>query len=131
MIGSNMQYIFDTYAWIEIFEETSKGDKALNLIDKSSKIVVADAIFAEIYSWAVRNDFDPGKVIEDIRKQSNVFPIYTNIWVEAAAHREKMRKQKKDFGQMDALLLAIQDATGATIVTGDPHFKGLKNVILL
>ncbi len=126
-----MKYIFDTYTWIEILKGSSEGSRANFLIKDDDIIITSDATFAEIYSWAKRCDTIPGEMIKLIREQSQVFPIYTNIWVEAASHKENMRKQKKDFGQIDALLLAIQDVTGATIVTGDPHFKGLKNVIML
>ena len=133
MIGSSMkqQYIFDTSAWIEFFEGSAKGEVVKTLLNEKNIIISSDGTFAEIYSWADRNKYVAGTYIQAIRDGSKVFPIYTNIWVEAANHREKMRKIKKDFGQMDALLLAIQDVTGATIVTGDPHFKGLKNVIML
>lgn len=52
-------------------------------------------------------------------------------WIEAAIEKEKMRITKKNFGQVDALLIPIQKNTGATIVTGDLQFKELKKVILL
>jgi hypothetical protein len=42
-----------------------------------------------------------------------------------------MKKKFKDFGMMDAFLLAAAQQTSATIVTGDPRFKTMDNVEFL
>jgi len=98
---------------------------------KKNGAFACDCVFAEIYDWARRLDKNPGAGISFVRENGDIYEIYTNIWVEAAAIKEKMRRKKPDFGLMDALLLAVQKATGATIVTGDPHFKDLKKVVML
>ena len=57
--------------------------------------------------------------------------IDLNLWIEAADLRHTMRKTQKDFGIIDALLLAVQRMLDCTLVTGDPHFKGLKRIRML
>ncbi|KYK27900.1 MAG: PIN domain-containing protein [Theionarchaea archaeon] len=42
-----------------------------------------------------------------------------------------MKKKFKDFGIMDAFLLAAAQHTSAKIVTGDPHFRNMDNVEFL
>lgn len=125
-----MKYLFDTYAWIEILQGTAKGKNAAKLLEKNGAFI-SDGTFAEIYDWARRLKKDPGEALSFVRENADIYEIYTNIWVEAAALKEKMRLKKPNLGLMDAILLAIQKVTGATIVTGDPHFKGLKKVIML
>ncbi len=127
-----MKYLFDTFAWISFLDGSPEGKRVEKILtNPRHTVIVADAIFAEVFSVALRKGMDAGEIIADIRQHSEVYEIYTNIWVEAAAIKEKMLRKKPDFGLMDALLLAVQQATGATIVTGDPHFKGLKKVVML
>ena len=42
-----------------------------------------------------------------------------------------IRKRIKDFGLADAFVLTTAKRLGAKIVTGDPHFKNMKNVVFL
>ena len=99
--------------------------------DRTNEILVSDASFAELCTVAWRKKHDAGLLVKIVRAHATVFEIYTNIWVEAAEKREQRRKKHKDFGMIDAVLLAIQRHTGATIVTGDKHFEGLPNVVML
>ncbi len=127
-----MKYLFDTSAWVSFLDGSPEGKRVEKILaDERHTVIVADALFAEVFSVAFRKGLDVGEVITDIRQNSEVFEIYTNIWVEAAAIKERMRRKKPDFGLMDGLLLAVQRATGATIVTGDQHFKGLPKVMML
>jgi predicted nucleic acid-binding protein len=42
-----------------------------------------------------------------------------------------MRKKAKDFGMMDALIVAQQRRLGCKIVSGDAHFEGVEGAVLL
>jgi predicted nucleic acid-binding protein len=127
-----MKYLLDTFAWIELFMGTAKGKRAAQIIrDNPAELLVSEVTFAELTGWALREGHDAGLLLLFVRKQAQVIEPYTNFWVEAAGHKARLRPARKHFGLADALLLAIQEHTDATIVTGDPHFKGLKNVMLL
>lgn len=127
-----MKYLFDTSAWIEIIKGTEKGGFARSLVKRKRNTIVAiDATFAELFSWAIRNDHEPGDALLMVRNSAHIFAVYPNIWIEGAACKEEERKRKPDFGLVDGLLLAAQKLTGATIVTTDPHFYGLKKVKML
>ncbi|MBR9700730.1 type II toxin-antitoxin system VapC family toxin [Candidatus Woesearchaeota archaeon] len=126
-----MKYLLDTHSWIEMFIGSSSGRTVKKLVEGKNKICVSDSTFAEIYSWAVRNDEDPGFLLMLVRQHAEVIEIDTNLWVEGAAWKERMRVRHKNFGLIDGLLLAIQQRIGGTIVTGDPHFKGLKKIMML
>jgi predicted nucleic acid-binding protein len=50
-----MKYLLDTYAWIEFFKASAKGERVAKLLEnKKNKIVVCDVVFAEIFGWAIR-----------------------------------------------------------------------------
>ena len=127
-----MNYLFDTYAWIEMIKGTPKGIQASKLIeDEKNTIVAMDAVFGELFSWAMRNGHDPGEAFLMVQNNAHVFETYSNIWIEGAGYKETARKKHPAFGLVDGMLLAVQNVTGATIVTGDRHFKGMKKVIVL
>jgi predicted nucleic acid-binding protein len=52
-----MKYLLDTYAWIEFFKASAKGERVAKLLEnKKNKIVVCDVVFAEIFGWAIRKN---------------------------------------------------------------------------
>ena len=65
--------------------------------------------------------------------QSNSEPVSINIhnWLKAAEVKIRWRKKRQGFGLMDALLLAKAEELDAKLITGDPHFKGMRNVKFL
>jgi len=42
-----------------------------------------------------------------------------------------MKKLRRDWPIIDSIILATEQQEGAEIVTGDKHFEGLENIILL
>ncbi len=133
MSGEQMAYLLDASAWIEHFMGSEKGRIVKRLLDdKRAEIITADSTVAEIFEWAMRNGHDFVILLQIVKKRSRIQEICLNLWLEAAKRKQEAREDgRKGFGLMDALLLAVQDATGATLVTGDAHFTGLKNVKML
>jgi len=43
----------------------------------------------------------------------------------------EMRKQMKDFGLSDAFVMATARKLNARVLTGNPHFKGLKEAVMI
>ncbi|MDD5617233.1 MAG: hypothetical protein PHH85_13640, partial [Candidatus Methanoperedens sp.] len=66
-----------------------------------------------------------------VRKVSDVRCILTQDWLDAATIRSEVRKTKKGLGMMDALIIAQQKRMGCKVVSGDPHFEDLKDVIFI
>ena len=126
-----LDYILDTHAWIEYFLGTKKGSLIKKTLEGNSTIITLESNISEIYLWCLREEKDFSKVLSIIKTHSHIEPIILNNWVEAAKIREQKRKSMKDFGLMDALLLAKQQELNAKIVTGDPHFKHQKDIEFL
>jgi hypothetical protein len=66
-----------------------------------------------------------------VRKVSDVRCVLTHDWLDAATIRNELRKTKKGFGMMDALIIAQQKRMGCKVVSGYPHFEQLKNVVFI
>lgn len=127
-----MSYIVDSYAWIEYFEGSEKGKSAEKIIDNPNILLFTlDSSIAEIYRWCYEKNVNFGKVFTDIKRISNIIPITLINWIVASSIKIAKRRTIKDFGLMDSLLLAKQIELKAKIVTGDSHFKGLKDVVYI
>ena len=125
-------YLIDTYAWVEYFRGSKKGERVKKIIeDENNVILTPECCLAEIKGWAIREDMDFEELYSIVRKVSNVQCILTQDWLDAAAIRSELRKTKKGFGMMDALILSQQKRMGCKVVSGDAHFEDLRDVVFV
>lgn len=130
--SGDMVYLIDTYAWIEYFTGSKNGEKVKKIIEDENNIIITpECCLAEIKGWAIRENMDFEELYTIIRKVSNIQCILTQDWLEAAAIRSELRKTRKGFGMIDALIIAQQKRLGHKVVSGDPHFEHLKDVIYI
>jgi predicted nucleic acid-binding protein len=125
-------YLIDTYAWVEYFIGSKKGEKVKKIIeDENNVIFTPECCLAEIKGWAIRESMDFEELYSIIRKVSDIQCILTQDWLEAATIRSELRKTKEGFGMIDALIIAQQKRIGCKVVSGDLHFEHLKDVIFI
>jgi len=125
-------YIIDTHAWIEYFTGSKQGyilDKLLNNLN--NRIITMECCIGELHSFCLKNNVDFNKMHAAVKKNSLIFPVLKEHWIEAGKLKVEMRKKIKNFGLIDAILLAKQNELGCKLVTGDFHFKNLKNIVFL
>jgi predicted nucleic acid-binding protein len=122
----------DTYAWIEYLKGTSQGALLKKVIDqKVHKLVTMECSLAELQGFCLRDSIRFDTVHKIVQANSVVLPVLRNIWLDAAHVRYETRKKVKHFGMLDAVLVAKQRELKCKIITGDPHFKNLKDVVYL
>ncbi len=127
-----MLYIIDSYAWIEYFKGSTKGEilRAL-FLKEENKFATIECSLAEIKGWSLREkeDFDKHFII--IRANSTIFPVVQQNWIEAARERFELRKSRKHFGLIDAVIVVKQKEHGCKVISGDPHFKEMPGSIFM
>jgi predicted nucleic acid-binding protein len=127
-----MKALIDTHAWISYFEGDEKGRTVADIVDNpKNELFTTDIVIGEVFSWCLREDVPFNDLISVIKGKAKILECYLNIWIEAHAMRHKIREKHSDFGIADATLLAMQQHTKATIITGDPHFKDLPKVVFV
>ncbi|MFH1053713.1 MAG: PIN domain-containing protein [Candidatus Woesearchaeota archaeon] len=127
-----MIYIIDSHAWIEYFLGTEKGlilKKYLK--DQSHKFITLECCLAEIIGWCLRENLDYKPYCQIIKLNSLIFSVTIDLWIHAAEIRFLTRKKVKNFGLIDAILVSKQNELKCKVISGDPHFKTLKNVVYL
>jgi predicted nucleic acid-binding protein len=126
------KYVFDTYAWIEYFDGSIKGEKVRNVLSEKSNEVVTNAVTAaEVVSVFSRRDKDTSKALEAMRGLSVLHIVDEHVAEETGLVHSEMKKKMRDFGLADAFVVASARQLNAKIVTGDPHFRNMKNVLFL
>jgi predicted nucleic acid-binding protein len=127
------KYILDSYAWIEYFSGTKKGEIVREIIeDKGNEVYTSSLAFAEITIKLLKSGKDPAEAHMFLTLSSKELPVDTEVAKEAAYLYVEKRKKFKDIGIVDVIIMTQARRNGLTILTGDDeYFKGEKNTILL
>ena len=127
-----MNFILDTYAWIEYFIGSEKGSKVKKLFkNEKNKFYTVICCLAEIKGWTLKNNVESKEIIYLMKTNSEILQLTEEDWIKAAKEKNEQRKSKDRFGLIDATLLVKQKDIDAKIVTGDKHFAGFKDTIFI
>lgn len=129
----------DSYAWIELFLGTAKGEKTKRLILEAEEVRTPDTVLAEISRKYYREQIDLKSVrarLETVSSTSIVTRIDTNLAIRTGlVYQELTEKAKREHldspSLFDAIILATAREYSSNVVTGDEHFRGLTETIFL
>ena len=128
-----MKYVIDSYAWIEYFMGTKAGEKVKPIIEGLEEKITPTICLAEVYAKTakVENEELAEKQRAFIKERCALAALDETIAVESARIDVTMKKKIKGWGLADSIVYATGLIKKAEIVTGDEHFKNLKNVIFI
>jgi len=128
----NERYVIDAYAWIEYLIGSKAGEKVkLVLEEENNEIFTCVVTVAEVISKTAREGRNFEIAYDIVLSNSQVVNIDEEVSKEAGMLHSEMRKTKRDFGLADAYVLAIARRIKSKVLTGDLHFKGVKEAILI
>lgn len=122
--------LLDTYAWIELFIGSEKGARVKELTTGSESFTSVISL-SEIVVWSLRNNKDPKYFLDQVKEYSTVLYLNDEIAELAGNLSFEIKKTEKTFGLSDALIYATAQIYGLKLLTGDEHFRNLKDVIML
>ncbi|MCX6664950.1 MAG: type II toxin-antitoxin system VapC family toxin [Euryarchaeota archaeon] len=121
-----MTVTFDSSAWIEYFAGTKKGKTVKEILEGNDQILTSSICLLEIKNKYIQEEQEFHDRIEFICNNSSIIEITKELALLGAD-----MKQKHKLYTVDALIYATAQIHRSTLLTGDAHFKNLKNVILL
>ena len=122
--------VIDTFAWIEYFAGTARGEKAKPFIETGDGITPA-LVVAEFTDKYVREGIDPDERLKFIRTKTMIQP-HDDVAAEAAGRISAERRANvKGWGLVDSCVLATAREKGLKVVTGDEHFRSLTEAIMI
>jgi predicted nucleic acid-binding protein len=123
--------VIDSYAWIEYLDGTEHGRKVNDFIEGNEEIFTCALTIAEVVSKAARKGKDVKVAYEVLTNNSKIIYADEVLSFEAGQIHFEMRKTLKDFGLADAYILATARKLQSKILTGDEHFRNMKEAVLI
>ena len=129
----------DSYAWIEFFIGSDKGEKVLEILSSADEVITPDLVLAELARKYIREGVDENTVrdrLKFIEENSIIVCIDRELSIQGAkAYVELLEKAKREGKNKpsitDSILLALSRKYDAKVITGDEVFKGMDEVIFL
>ena len=121
----------DAYAWIEYLDGSEAGRKVSALLENSDETYTCAMTIAEVVSKVARKAKDVKFAYDVLLSNSQIVNVDEELSLQAGLLHCEMRKTLKDFGLADAYVLATARRLKSKILTGDMHFKNVKEAILI
>jgi len=120
--------LVDSWAWVEYWSGGSHADQVGLYIEGKENAVVSTINLAEIYHWILLqyDEKTAEEKVITVRKRCFIIPVEEEIAIEAAKIKHKTKT-----ALADSIILATGRKAKAKILTGDPDFRGLKDVIYI
>ena len=126
------KYVVDAWAWVEYLIGSEFGIKLKEVLDEDSSEVYTCAItLAEVISKVAREGRDVEAAYTMLLSNSQVINVNEELSKHAGLLHFEMRKTLKDFGLADAYVLATARKLKSKVLTGDLHFKNVKEAVLI
>ena len=133
----NSKYVIDAYAWIEYFRASQYGKVAKEYIESADSvtpsIVVAEVSRKLQEEIELGNETPDGRLnrLEFISATSQVVELDFDLAVAAGSADCDMKKKQKGWGLADSIVLCTARNINGKVVTGDEHFRDLKEVVFI
>lgn len=122
----------DAHAWIEYLDGSPRGARVRDHLENPENTLVTSPVtLAEIVSKFLRTRRDPKVAVTAVESNSSVptvGPVLARLGGEVHA---EVKKHKPDFGLADAFVLATARSRSSRVLTGDPHFKGIPEAVMI
>ena len=125
------KHVIDAYAWIEYLDGTDAGRKVTEILENSDSVYTCAVTLAEVVSKVARKGKDAKIAYDVLLSNSQIVCVDEELSLQAGLLHSEMRKTSKDFGLADAYVLSAARKLKAKILTGDAHFKSLKEAIMI
>ena len=126
------RYVIDAYAWIEYLIGSDTGTKVYAILEKENIEAYTCAVtVAEVISKIAREGKDVKVAYDVLLSNSKVINADEELSKDAGLLHAEVRKTEKDFGLADAYVLATARKLKSKVLTGDPHFKSMKEAVLI
>lgn len=124
--------MIDAWTWIEYLIGSQKGLKLKEVLDENDNEIYTCAItLGQVISKVTREGRDFEAAYSMLLSNSQVVDADEELSLQAGLLHCEMRKTVKDFGLADAYALATARRLKSKVLTGDKHFKYVKEAALI
>jgi predicted nucleic acid-binding protein len=130
------EFVIDSYAWIEYFAGSTKGARARNYIQEGDAatptVVIAELSRKFIREVAAGRESPEGRLtrLSFVRASTTIADLTDEIATSAGEIDVDRKKKIRDWGLADSIVLSTARTLSAKVVTGDKHFRDLRDEIV-
>jgi predicted nucleic acid-binding protein len=124
--------VLDSFAWVEYFRGTDAGRAVAEELE-GALVGTPLVVLAELRDKYVREAIPEWpRDLAFIKAMTTFLPEDERIAVRAGETKNRMRAEgRREFGLIDSIVYETARAMDAVLVTGDPHFRGVRDVRFL
>ena len=129
-------YVIDSYAWIEYFSGSLKGEQARKYIEDEDS-ATPTIVIAEVSGKLMREIVAGRETIEGrvtrlgfLRSSTAIADLTEDIALRSGEIDAERKREVRRWGLADSVVLATARIADAKVVTGDEHFHDLKEDIV-
>jgi predicted nucleic acid-binding protein len=126
------KYVIDAYAWIEYLRGSRAGEKVRAVFEEENGQIYTCAVtIAEVVSKTAREGQDVEVAYRILLNNSQVVNVDEEVSRKAGLLHAEIRRVERDFGLADAYVLATARRLRSKVLTGDLHFRSVKEAVLI
>ena len=129
--------MIDTYAWVEYLLGSKTGAKARSYIE-GGRGLTPSIVLSELRRWYLREIETARRSAREMQTHfAYVESITEGVALDAPLALQAgetdflMKKRVKDWPLADSIIYATAKSRSAQLVSGDPHFETLEDVIFI
>jgi uncharacterized protein with PIN domain len=134
MTVTNSVVIFDAYAWVEYTLDSPEAEKVAQLLESASEAITHASVLAELKESMLRQGIRApvmSHILTFVKSRTTVVGIDSTVAELAGEINFTQKRTIKNWGMLDSFVYAMVKVRHARVLTGDPHFKQLKDVIYI
>ena len=126
-------YVIDAYAWIEYFRGSEAGATVKHYIEKEESatptIVIAELSRRLLKEVEIGGETMEGRILklEFVKASTIIVDLSQDIAERSGEIDLKRKRDIKEWGMSDSIILATARKANAKVVTGDQHFADLED----
>lgn len=126
----NDRVVLDSWAWVEILNETAVGRRLFTHYVMPRRAVTPAMAVAEIAARAHRHGHmeEADAFVKSARIRTHIHPMDDDIAALAGQLVAHLKKRERGAGLADAIMLATARTLGLPLISRDPCFKGCADV---
>ena len=129
--------MIDTYAWVEYLLGSRAGARAKTFIE-GGRGITPSIVLSELRKWYLK-EIEAGRRSERemqahftyVDSITEIVPLDATLALQAGETDFMMKKRIKGWPLADSIIYATANSRAAKLVSGDPHFQSLENVVFL
>ena len=120
--------VVDSWAWLELFDGSTRGKEVQDHLDAAGSVFTTVLTLAEVISVVERRKHSGERALQVIQSNSKILiPTAEDSFLAGKLHAE-MKSARRNMSLSDSFVLQEARKLDAKVITGDPDFKGIKEV---